>query len=89
MNSRRNYTITKRCNIAVCTINDEISGFTKGKVYTITKILDTKTNRYKYCFINDLNEHITIPLDYLDSGYFVYIFGIKETDIDKVKNIVF
>lgn len=54
--------MTKRCNIAVCTINDEISGFTKGKVYTITKILDTKTNRYKYCFINDLNEHITIPL---------------------------
>ena len=43
--------MTKRCNIAVCTINDEISGFTKGKVYTITKILDTKTNRYKYCFI--------------------------------------
>lgn len=76
-----------RCNIGISTRNDEIDGLTKGKVYIITKTLDEKTNRYKYSYTNDWNQHMIIPLDYLDEGYFVYIFGIKETDIDKVKNI--
>ena len=66
------------CNIVVAKITDDY--VTKGTIYHIKSYDD-----FGFIITNEVGEKLSIGLNDKD---FVFLFNIRKSDIDKVKNLV-
>ncbi len=66
------------CDIVIAKITDDY--VTKGTIYYIKSYDD-----FGFIIINEVGEKLCISLNDKD---FVFLFNIRKSDIDKVKNII-